>query len=82
MHDTGLHGRPPGRSPVDLRQSLEPGAAHDQCVLQAAVSQLGQHRRPLLGALPAHGTEPEAEHASTTLEVDTDRHVDGAVDNL
>ncbi len=82
MHDTGLHGRlRPSRSDR-LRQSLQPVTAGDQRVLQAAVAQLGQHRRPLLRAFAADRAQPEPEHVALTLEVDADRDIDGPVGDL
>ena len=82
MHDAGLHGRLGPGEPDRLRQPLEAVAADDQRVLEAAVSQLGQHRRPLLGALTARRAEPEAEHVAFAVEVDADRDVDRPVRDL
>ena len=42
-----------------VREALETVAAHDECVLDAAVAELGQHAHPELGALPAGGPHPQ-----------------------
>ena len=68
--------------PDRLRQPLQAVAADDQRVLEAAVSELGQHRRPLLRALTARRAQPEAEHVALAVEVDADRDVDRPVRDL
>jgi len=67
---------------IDSGSPLQPVAADDQRVGQAAVAELAQHRRPLLGALAAHRSEPESEHVTLTVQVDADRDVDGPVGDL
>ena len=64
-----------GRPPITV-------AAHDQRVGQAAVSQLGQHRGPLLGALAAGGPEPQAPHVAFAGEIHADGDVHGPVGDL
>src|SRR5439155_23868040 len=61
VHDTGLHGRVGPRRADRVRQALEAVATHDQRVGDATVAELGEHGHPLLRALTAGRTEPEAE---------------------
>ena len=82
MHHAGLHRRVgPGR-PDRGRQSFESVAAHDQRVGQAPVAQLGQHGRPLLGALAAGGAQPQAQHVAFALKIHADGHIHGPVGDL
>ena len=82
MHDTGLHGRVGPCRSDRFRQAPQPVTAHDQRIREAAVSQLGEHRRPLLGALAACGAQPQAQHVSLTSQVDADGDVHGPVGDL
>ena len=82
MHDTRLHvGQRPG-GPDRLGEALQPVAAHDEGVGDAAVAQLGEHRHPELGALPAGGSDPHPQHVAFAVQVDAHRHVDGPVGDL
>src|SRR5690349_8726962 len=55
-----------------LGQALEPVAAGDADVLDAAVAQLGQDAHPGLGALAA-GARPQAQHVPLARAVDAQR---------
>ncbi len=68
--------------PDRLGQTPQTVAAHDQSVGQAAVSQLGEHRSPLLGALPAGGAQPQPQNVALALKIDPDGHIHGPVGDL
>src|SRR5699024_7246604 len=60
-----------------LGEALEPIAAHDQHVLDAAVGQLGAHARPELRALVR--LDPDAQDVLDAVHVDPDGDVSGLV---
>ncbi len=67
---------------IDVGEAPQTVAAHDQSVGQAAVSQLGEHRSPLLGALPAGGAQPQPQNVALALKIDPDGHIHGPVGDL
>src|SRR5207253_1035577 len=58
-----------------LRETGQAAGANEEHVLDAAVSQLGQHARPEAGALGL--LDPEAQAVTLAVERDPDRDVDG-----
>ncbi len=67
---------------IDSGRPFRPSQQTISASCEPAVLELGQHRRPLLGALTTGGPEPQAEDVALAVEVDADRDVDRAVSDL
>src|SRR5262249_54964697 len=71
----------PGRT-NGLGQALQPVAAHDERIGDAAVAQLGEYAHAKLGAFTTRGADPRAEHIAFAVQVDAHGHVDGPVGDV
>ncbi|MDQ1064589.1 hypothetical protein QFZ32_000028 [Streptomyces canus] len=78
MHDAGLHDRPRPDRLHRLGQALEPVADQHQHIAHAAVLDLGEDVRPVLGALAAF-TCPQPQNLPPALGGHGQGHVDGPV---
>ena len=58
---------------------FKPVAAHDEHVLDTAVSQIRTHRCPQCGAFIVR--DPQSQDVLDAVHVDTNRHVAGLVDH-
>src|ERR1700721_1644939 len=82
INDTRLHRRFRPCHPDRVRQAFQPVTANDQRVEETAVSELGEHRHPLLSSLPTSRPEPQAEDVTLTLEIHAYSNVDRPVSDL
>ena len=82
MDQAGLHDRGRPDRVHTVGQAFQTVADQEEHISDAAVAELGQHRHPELGRLPAAVAEPHAEDVLVALQIDPDRGIDGPVARL